>query len=94
MNLKEAFLSAKEGNFVTSEMFDRNQSMHYYQGDFYYEDGAVVPMEFLYNENWAVQYPWSIRISKDKVDFDKLKEMHEKSMGYMLQKGSYMDCVK
>lgn len=94
MNLKEAFLSAKEGNFVTSEMFDRNQSMHYYKGDFYYEDGAVVPMEFLYNENWAVQYPWSIRISKDKVDFDKLKEMHDKSMGYMLQKGSYMDCVK
>ena len=36
MNLKEAFISAREGNFVTSTMFDRNQSMHYYNGKYYY----------------------------------------------------------
>lgn len=43
MNLREAFISAKEGNFVTSLMFDRNQSMHWYNRKYYYEDGAVVP---------------------------------------------------
>ena len=34
MNLKEAFLSAKEGNFVTSSVFDNSQSMHYYKGKY------------------------------------------------------------
>lgn len=93
MNLREAFVSAKEGNFVTSTMFDKNQSMHYYNGKYYYEDGAVVPKEFLFNEDWAIQYPWEIRIPKEKVDFDKLKKMHDRSMGYMLEKGNYMECV-
>ena len=88
MNLKEAFLSAKEGNFVISSVFDNSQSMHYYKGKYYYEDGAVVSEEFLYNEDWARQYSWEISIPKEKVDFDKLKKMHERSMGYMLQKGS------
>ena len=46
MNLREAFISAKEGNFVTSSMFDKNQSMHWYNGKYYYEDGAAVPEEF------------------------------------------------
>ncbi len=93
MNLREAFISAKEGNFVTSSMFDRNQSMHWYNGKYYYEDGAVVPEEFLYKEDWAIEYPWKVRIPKEKVDFSKLKIMHERSKGYMLQKGSYMECI-
>ena len=78
MDLREAFISAKEGNFVTSSMFDRNQSMHWYNGKYYYEDGAVVPEEFLYKEDWAIGYPWEIIIPKEKVDFAKLKSMHEK----------------
>lgn len=47
MNLDEALLSAKNGNFVTNEYFGHTQSLHYYNGKFYYEDGAVVPKEFL-----------------------------------------------
>ena len=93
MNLEEAFISAEEGNFVTNLAFSEDQSMHYYKGKYYYEDGAVVPEEFLYDEDWARQYPWEISIPKEKVDFEKLKKMHEKSMGYMLQKGSYMECI-
>ena len=93
MNLNEAFNAAKEGNFVTSTQFSKDQSMHWYKGKYYYEDGAVVPEEFLYNEDWAVNYPWEIIISKEKVDFIKLDKMHKRSMGYMLQKGSYMDCT-
>lgn len=93
MNLQEAFNAAEEGNFVTSAMFSKNQSMHYYNGKFYYEDGAVVPPKFLEKEDWAINYPWEIIIPKEKVDFTKLKQMHEKHMGYMLEKGSYMSCT-
>lgn len=93
MTLREAFESAKDGNFVTSTMFDRNQSMHYYKGKYYYEDGAVVPKEFLFEEDWAIEYPWEVRIPKEKIDFDKLKQMHDKHRGYMLQDESYMDCL-
>ena len=40
-----------------------------------------------------MEYPWNVSIPKEKVDYAKLKSMHEKSMGYMLQKGSYMECT-
>ena len=93
MNLKEALISAREGNFVTSTRFDSNESLHYYKGKYYYEDGAVVTEEFLFNADWTVQHPWEIRIPKEKVDFDKLKKMHDESKGYMLQERSYMDCI-
>lgn len=93
MNLQEALDSAREGNFVTNQMFDKNQSMHYYKGKFYYEDGAVVPTEFLRYEGWANEYPWEVVATKEKVNFCLLDKMHERSMGYMLQKGSYMECI-
>lgn len=94
MNLKEALLSAKDGNFVTNEYFDHTQSLHYYNGKFYYEDGAVVPKEFLHSQDFAINGEWSIVIQKDDIDFGKLKSMHDRSKGYMLSSDSYMDCKK
>lgn len=94
MNLKEALLSAKDGNFVTNEYFDYTQSLHYYNGKFYYEDGAVVPEEFLHSQDFAINGEWSIAIQKEDIDFDKLKSMHDRSRGYMLSSDSYMDCKK
>lgn len=94
MNLHEALQSAREGNFVTSEYFSHDQSMHYYRGNLYYEDGAVVSDEFLYEQDFAVNGAWTVSIPKENVDFDKLKAMHEKNKGFMLQTGSYMECRK
>ena len=94
MNLQEALISAKDGNFVTNEYFRRDQSLHYYGGKYYYEDGAVVPTEFLQSQEFAINGKWSIAIKKENIDFDKLKFMHDKNGGYMLQSGSYMDCRK
>lgn len=94
MNLNEALLSAKYGNFVTNEYFDKTQSLHYYNGKFYYEDGAVVPKEFLHSQDFAINGKWSIAIQKEDIDFDKLKSIHDENKGYMLSSGSYMDCKK
>lgn len=94
MNLNDALLSAKDGNFVTNEYFDKTQSLHYYNGKFYYEDGAVVPKEFLHSQYFAINGEWSIAIHKEDIDFDKLKSIHDKNKGYMLSFGSYMDCKK
>lgn len=94
MNLEEALLSAKDGNFVTNEYFSHDQSLHYHRGKYYYEDGAVVPVEFLQSQDFAINGKWSIVIYKDNIDFDKLKSMHDKNGSYMLSSGSYMDCRK
>lgn len=94
MNLDEALLSAKNGNFVTNEYFGHTQSLHYYNGKFYYEDGAIIPKEFLCSQEFAINGEWSIAIQKEDIDFDKLKSIHDKSRGYMLSSGSYMDCKK
>ncbi len=94
MNLERALRSAKEGNFVTNEYFDCGQSLHYYNGKFYYEDGSVIPEGFLDSQDFAVNGKWSITIKKEDIDFGRLKSMHEKSRGYMLTSGSYMDCKK
>lgn len=94
MNLNDALLSAKGGNFVTNEYFDHTQSLHYYNGKFYYEDGAVVPEKFLHSQDFAINGKWSIAIQKEDIDFYKLKSIHDKNKGYMLSLGSYMDCKK
>lgn len=92
MTLKEALQSAKDGNFVTNEHFDRNQSLHYYNGQFYYEDGAVVTPDFLYAQDFAVNGAWKISIRKENVNRNKLHDMHENNKGYTLQSGSYHEC--
>ncbi len=43
---------------------------------------------------FAVNGKWSISINKDDIDYDKLKEMHDKYKGYMLINDSYMNCKK
>ena len=93
LTLDEALESAEAGNFVTSEYFSSDQSMHYWNGRFYYEDGAVVTPEFLHSENWASKNPWRVTIPKDIVDTDKLQEMHIQSGGYMLDNHTYNECV-
>ena len=92
MTIREAIESCKEGNFVTNLYFDSEQSMHMYNDKLYYEDGAVVPEDFIHNESWAIE-DWKIKHAADKVDKNKLSELHENSRGMMLNTGSYEDCI-
>ena len=94
MTLQEALQSAREGNFVANLYFDPSQSLHYYNGTYYYEDGAVVPEGFLEEQEFAVTTPWRIAIAKEDVDFDKLKALHDKYKTMMLDSDSYMNCRK
>lgn len=94
ISLLKALEYARNGCFVTSSVFSSDQSMHYWNGKFYYEDGAVVPIEFLDKEDWAHDMPWRVVALKEQVDQDKLNKMHVDSHGYMLESRSYMECIK
>ena len=94
ISLLEALEYARKGCFVTSSVFSTDQSMHYWNGKFYYEDGAVVPTEFLDKEDWAHDMPWRVVATKEQVDLDKLNKMHVDSHGYMLERNSYMECIR
>lgn len=94
MNLKEALQAAKQGNFVTNEHFSEDESLHYWNRKFYYEDGAIVPRYFLENEKFATEGEWSICIPVEKVDKERLHKVHIDSKGLMLYGRGYMECVK
>lgn len=96
MNLLEALQSAREGNFVSHHSFDYNESMHEYNGDFYYEDGTNLTVGGFINrlayEEWSRE-GWFIKYSKEQIDKEKLKNLHNNSKGYMLNNKSYEDCI-
>lgn len=93
LSFHKAFEYARLGCFVSSELFSSDQSLHYWNGKFYYEDGAVVSPLRLGEEDWAVLRPWKIIAAPHMVDTMKLDMMHKKANGYMLEKGSYMECI-
>jgi len=97
MTLTEACMSAMEGNFISHKHFDSKQSMHSYKGDLYYEDGANLTLgsgfDYLNHEEWAKE-DWYVKFSAEKVDKEKLKELHEKYGNIMLQGDkSYEECI-
>lgn len=94
LNLDAALLSAKEGHFVTNSYFSSDQSMHYWNGKFYYEDGAVITKEFLKKQRFAINGGWAICISKHRVDTERLNKVHIDAKGMMLYtKAGYQQCV-
>jgi hypothetical protein len=97
MKLLEACQSAREGNFVSHKYFDTKQSMHEYNYNLYYEDGANLTsnggMEFLEKEDWAKD-GWYIKYPKEKVDKEKLRKLHDNNNGLMfMDNQSYEDCI-
>lgn len=94
LTLAEAFNYAELGYFVSSQIFSSDQSMHYWNGKFYYEDGAVVTLDYLESQDWATFKPWKIVALKHQVDKTKLDLMHLNNRGYMLNGISYMDVIK
>lgn len=94
MTLEEALLKAKEGNFITNEYLDTYECIHYYNGKFYYEDGAVIPEDTMYENDYTKNANWRIKFTADQVDKEKLSNMHEKSQGLMLINSSYVEAIK
>lgn len=94
MTLEEALLKAKEGNFITNEYLDTYECIHYYNGKFYYEDGAVIPEDTMYENDYTKNANWRIKFTADQVDKEKLSKMHEKSQGLMLINSSYVEAIK
>jgi len=97
MTILEACQSAREGNFVSHKNFDREQSMHEYNYNLYYEDGANLTstgfIETLGREDWA-KNGWYVKYPKEKVNKDKLKKLHEDGNQYMLKNNqSFEDCI-
>jgi hypothetical protein len=94
MTFYEACQSCREGNFVTNASFDSSQSMHEYNYTLYYEDGAALThhLDYIQSQAWAKD-GWYIKYSANKVDIDKLSQMHKNNRGFMLQDGSYEDCI-
>lgn len=95
MNIYEAMASCREGNFVSHKGFDNKESMHCYEGTFYYEDGCNISnqLDWFTNEE-SLQDGWYVKFTKDNVDVDKLKKLHANSRGLMLRCSSYEECIK
>ena len=93
ITLPAALSAAEQGAFVSNTIFEEEQSLHFYNGKFYYEDGAVVSPYFLKEQDFAMNNSWFILANAEYVDKDKLKAMHESSNGRTLNKGSYNDCI-
>jgi len=62
MTLQEAFKSCGQGNIVSHSSFDQSQSMHYFNGEFYYEDGACLTghIAWMESQEWA-QQGWYVK---------------------------------
>lgn len=95
MTLTEAIKKCViEGCFVTNTYFSEDQSMHYWNGNLYYEDGAIVQDDWLFEQNFAKGDSWSVCAEGNRVNKEKLASMHSKGRGYMLPADrSYMECI-
>jgi len=92
-NVYTAALMCQCGCFMTNEHFGAEESMHYYNGKYYYEDGAVVSESYMEMLNKEFEDTWYVKYTPDEVDVKKLSEMHRANDGYTLATGSYEDCI-
>lgn len=88
----KAIAFAKDGCFVTNIHFNSDESMHYWNKNLYYEDGALLNEDYLLHylisplspESIFVGKVWRIKYTPDEVDKDKLEKMHSEMKDYML----------
>lgn len=94
ITLDDAILKCRDGNFMTHELFDSKQSMHFHDGILYYEDGANLNNHISWLKNRIeMQNGWSIKFIPEQIDKEKLTKMHNDNKDYMLRRGSYEECV-
>lgn len=92
-NVYTAALMCQCGCFMTNVYFGAEESMHYYNGKYYYEEGVVVSESYMEILNKEFGDTWHIKYTPDEVDVKKLSDMHRANDGYTLVTGSYEDCV-
>lgn len=82
------------GFFVTHKNFAASESMHSYGGYHFYEDGACLTTSGMADSpyDW-MEEGWYVKVTPDKVDFEKLRYMHRHSRGMCLSGNSYEDCI-
>lgn len=92
-NVYTAALMCQCGYFITNVYFGAEESMHYYNGKYYYEEGAVVSESYMEVLNKKFGDTWYIKYTPDEVDIKKLSDMHRANDGFTLITGSYENCV-
>lgn len=93
MEFEDACSMCQLGFFMTNVNLESNESMHFYDGRIYYEDGACLSTSGLIDHplQW-MKTGWKIKASPHRIDFGKLAEMHEKSKVKSLT-NSYEECI-
>lgn len=81
----DATILMHKGYFMAAEHFSPDQSIHYYHGEYYLEDGAVINYENMFNIEWVTESKYYIlALPKDinKEEYDRLHEIqsHTRSM--------------
>ncbi len=94
ISLSDACTLCHLGFFVTHKSFDANESMHSFDGNLYYEDGACLTTSgaMIHPSSW-MDDGWIIKADPLHIDFKKLIRMHGLSMGSMLVSDSYDQCI-
>lgn len=90
-DLATAVALCKAGYFVQHATFGGKESMHYYDAALYYEDGTMVSVQYL-TENNLVEN-WRVKKNPLEIDLLKLRDMHIDAQESVLN-GSYEDCFK
>lgn len=91
-DLTTAIALCKAGYFVQHVDFSRKESMHYYNGALYYEDGTVITVQYLMDNN--LDNGWRIKKNPLEIDLIKLRDLHQKAQGTLLLDESFEDCFK
>jgi hypothetical protein len=98
MNADEALEFAEKGNFVTHEGFDSDQSLHYWRGKYYYNDGAIVPPDFIHKNfcETNLYEGWSVKYTPEQIDSQMLDSLHEEFGHLMIGSSgrSYEECYR
>ena len=97
MTWEEAIKSAQEGNFVSNKNFSSNESMHEWNNELVYEDGAILSgalINIMHEEDWSKD-GWYIKYTKEQVDRNKLEELHKEFKRCTLsgKNRSYEECI-
>ena len=98
MNIAKAINTCKEGHFITNNLFGSEQSIHFYNGKIYQEDGTVLD-QFLLAAlgHRSTNCDWFIKYNKDHVNQKTLKEYHimyEKDpIKFTIDSKSFEDCI-
>lgn len=97
MNIAKAIITCKDGHFMTNNLFGSEQSIHYYNGKIYQEDGSIVDQSLLVKQGWSTHCDWFIKYNKDHINQKKLKEYHimysKDPIKFTLDGKSFEDCI-